>query len=345
MIQSRTDLTTIFLLALLLWSLGPVEVALSKEAPLDLEENSPSLFVPAGDIVDNMGFLFSQMQLNGGVEIYFTQRAKSFKVGEFGSGPEPARPGVPWYLQEFVTRKTTMQKVLDDYCRANKHINWVLRDDVLNIRTRDIAALEKNPLDVKVKKVVFPRASSLGDCLNILTETCGEQWTKDGADVTLYWESDQILGPFPNALHTIRIPRSQHYKDKTVRQILNSLVKPHINIVWICYLWGEEENKRHFSLGIGICRPPEVCYSVQAILREIISSVDRKTYEVRYVAVRDYALWLYFQYKKDPERTVQLFDQEIGRVKDEKTKKLLLGLKAHLEKDFSEYRSYSRYPF
>ncbi len=335
------------LIAVLLAAAGPA--AHAEEKPLNLDLRVDSVYVPPGSACNFLGLLFAQLRINGGVELG-TLSTGPRKPGDEGSemviemegapgeemvlrsGVDYARPGDPVYMAEFQANKESVRKILADYCGANKQLSWAVRDDVVNIFSSAQPDKEKNPLDFVVKEVRFGQGTSLEECLASMIRLLRDQSKR--AKVTLHMSDDGTLARPVLPDHAGEgkrscLSRPQEFKNMSLRQILNALVRPFHNVVWVAryYQLAEGAMRAHIFFGSWRAAPESGLDDPDYWLAALETKADPKEAKT----------WLYVCYKRNKEATTKAFKARIEKAKDSETRESLERVLKYLSGDPYRY--------
>ena len=158
------------------------------------------------------------------------------------------------------------------------------------------------------------------------------------------------------------ITRSYVFKDKSARQILNTLFKPYPDIIWILI---ETDTRTWFTVGSWHLKLQESCAEtiLEKYIRETIMVECKKNSHDRKIEEGDLSSYffegfssplfkeamiaLYFCYKKDPKYVLNAIDKEMKKPNSDletplpKTKeeiKAWKDLKKYIQKSFDEFQ-------
>ncbi len=260
-----------------------------------------------------------------------------------GLGILRSGPGDPDYMPEFVAEDTTLGEVLKKYCAAGRHIVWSLENDVVNIRSVDLKTRKKNPLDIVVRELELKQGTSLQDCRAALVGLLKERGEKMGVFVYARPpEGTVVLDDNVHAMQTTCLSRTRTYKDMTVRAILNDLVRPFANVVWISTLTGREEDEKcYLTLSFGSWRMKsrdELGRSVSRLVSSMkYAAVAHKIPGGGFASKKECLMDLYVAYQKNPDETMKKLSDAISDEKDANLQKELEEIKKYLVGAFHRY--------
>lgn len=345
----------------------------ANEQPLNLEIVKPDtdkIYVPPGSAIKYLGELFVQLKINGGIHIgpSFTKTMDKWdKFDKKRYKARGSRPGDPDYCIEFLTKADSVKGALDRYCKG-KNIFWEVKDNTVNMFTGDVLPGKENILDIPLGTIKIQEYFTLWDVMGAIAIAIKKNHEKE-IDI-----SESRNAPLRDAMRSVLpdyrdvidnnffITRTYIFKDKSARYILNTLLKPFPDIIWVLI---ETDSRTWFTVGSWHPKLQEVSAEViieKYIRKTIIVECKKITYDLKKIEETDSYFFygfdsprfkealmaLYAYYKKDPEDIVDAIDKEIKKPNGNsefqypKTKeeiKAWKDLKKFIQKPFDEFET------
>ncbi len=363
-------------------------VGLSGETEMNLDAEREFVCVPAGSAFDLLGLLFAQLEINGGVELgdldinrsarYLSENEAEEKLAKEGSlggrwvevdGKRKflttsstdwlAKPGDPVYFKEFLARKVKVREALDGYCKLNRLVTWKTRDNMVNMSYVNLPDKKNNLPEYKIPRIAFEEGLSLSGCLEKIKavtekgmkERNGRLLTRDEK------EYHPVLPDYMGASRGIRLSRGMVFEGKSIREILNQLVKPFRNVVWVALQGQDEEKNESCVIHFGSWRDLE-----EDLVRDpwfwLEALEHSKTGQIKpvrkaalpYPRETECMLWFYLCYKDNAEDARRALSEVYERVSkggpemqdgrpvvDGYTLPKFKAIRDHIEKGFDEY--------
>ena len=371
------------LLITMLLSIVCIMYAADEEQPFETEWSmfgNSKIYIPPGSAVKYLGELFVQLNINGGVHIgpSFGNSILKWREEDHNAylGERGCRPGDPDYCAEFLCKADSVKGVLDRYCKGKK-IFWEVKDNTVNMFTGDARPGKENLLDIPLDTVKIVQ----GDHMRLLFVNLISALKKKiaGKKENISYIKNYLDGTGDMAIvlpdyrevmtYSFRMPRTYIFKDKTARYILNTIFKPHPNIIWIFFetdnysffgIGSWHEKLQHISVGMENYRKLLVDYMQKEILVEckriLCRHKDSDIKDINAEALMPtlYSLSfiealkkLYGDYKKDPERVMKALDDEIAKPngdwqkpfpKTEAEIRMWKDIKKYIQKPFKEFK-------
>ncbi len=336
---------TVTVFALLLLVAVP-HVIPGEDLEFDLDATVSSVYVPPGSAYNFLGILFCELGINGGAELgNLDQELRDRKRSpDTDDEKRVSSPGDADYFPEFVEKQISIRDALTKYCKVSKQLEWRLENRVVNVRSVDLKSRRKNPLDIVLKNIEFKQGSPLKDCRAEIVA----QIRKPAKDMGVFVYSRLPADPFilPDSLCVMSntcLRTGKKYTDTKVRDILNDLVKPFYNVVWVSALSGKETDKEcYMSFYFGSWRKKGVegaerC--VERLIKAIRHSSLNQVFEgpLAIGTKRECLLLLYAKYRSEPADVLKALNKAAESEDNKDVRDDLEEIREYLKKSFHEY--------